>query len=194
MFPAWSLCLPLLFASASIPDGLSGIQAFRPKSSTHTHTKRTGILMLFQNAELSPLSPQILNALLYCVCIILLPTVWSLLFLPGWPLTYCISPPVLILQSQATCKVRCVLMSHNNDLSPAYKIQYSWHDGKLMNVIISYIHTYTTQGLQALRHICYQRGQDLENSLSITTGSVRMRGRDRRLWWKRRGWDQNVKK
>lgn len=58
-----------------------------------------------------------------------------------------VSLPILTLQSRGTCKDRCVLMSDKNDLSPANNVQYSWHDGKLMNVFTSYIHTYTTQGL-----------------------------------------------
>lgn len=144
MFPAWSLCLPLLFASASIPDGLSGIQAFWPKSSAHTQSALE-FWCCFKMRSWAP-SPLRYWMHYYTVC---------LLFYCRLSGQYCscrddlwhVSPPVLTLQSRGTCKVRCVLLSDKNDLSPANNVQYSWHDGKLMNVFTSYIHTYTTQGL-----------------------------------------------
>lgn len=176
MFPTWSLCLSLLFASASIPDGLSGIQAFRPKSSAHT--KRSGILMLFQNVELSPLSLQIANALLYCVycftadCLVsIVPT--------GWPLTCssaCFDPTV-----SARAQVECVLMRGKN-LTCYLPTKYNngmFHGALASWWMCSHTHTHDSRSLQALWYICYQCGRVLENSLSITTGSVRMRERER---------------
>ncbi len=116
----------------------------------------------------------------------------------GWPLTCssaCFGPTV-----SARAQVECVLMRGKN-LTCYLPTKYNngmFHGALASWWMCSHTHAHDSRSLQALWYICYQCGRVLENSLSITTGSVRMRERererDRRLWWKKRGRDQNVKK
>lgn len=96
-----------------------------------------------------------------------------------WPLTRssaCFDPTV-----SARAQVECVLMQGKN-LTCYLPTKYNngmFHGALASWLMCSHTHTHDSRSLQALWYIYYQCGRVLENSLSITTGSVRMRARER---------------
>ncbi len=95
----------------------------------------------FKMRELSPLSLQIANALLYCVCIALPPTVWSVLFPPDdlWH----VARPVLALQSQPGHKLSVCWCGARIWLVTCQQVQQRDVHGAISKLMNVFTHTCT---------------------------------------------------